>query len=625
MITCNNISKSYNKQLILKNFSYKFESGKIYFLYGRSGSGKTTLLNILCGLLNFDSGCISYDFLNTKYCKKVDNEEIHKHVAYISQNTFFIKYLSVYENLKICNDDIEMINELLQKFELEHLKDKVPDTLSGGEKQRLAIIQALLMNKKILLLDEPTASLDKRNKLKFFELLADLKGNLTIVISSHDLELKSYCDEIINFEKLDAYLDKKKSAIKPVEYIYEPVKKTNIIKYMLKQFSYSKYEKKETILLYLVFSLTILICFLCGFPEKKLLSNLERKYKVNQIQLNCNENNQQFCDLLLSEKSIKEVVIDYSSNLEMQDAKDGMVFNYDYDITAQTLPFKRDNFRLADKLLYGNYFENKNDIILTFDYAESISNGQPIEHLIDKEISLKLQEGEEVFKICGIFDKFDKNDYMYFEAMGVYKENLSKNVFLNSEFTNGYFKAPRHYVVFFDSFSSMNKVYEKYIDMSQQKFISSYENIYVEIFATFSLISYLFYPIGIVGLIVTLLFYFQSLISKLEYYRYNYCTYNYYGYSNIEVKKAYFISNLLHIVKILCVSTILSIFLSFLLNYINDLFLIFPYELFQINIMLLLAFCVLVFIVSIIALLFSTSKVSKMGWYNMLQESRDLL
>ncbi len=625
MITCKNISKSYNKQSILKNFNYKFESGKMYFLCGRSGSGKTTFLNILCGLLNFDSGCISYNFLNTKYCKKVDNEEINKHVAYISQHAFFVKYLSIYENLKLCNDDSKAINELLRKFGLFHLKDKFPDKLSGGEKQRLAIIQALLMNKKVLLLDEPTAALDKRNKLKIFELLASLKSDLIIIISSHDLELKPYCDEIINLEEIDIYHDFPKITKNSDKYIYKPVKKTNIINYMLKQFNYSKHEKKEKILLCLVFSLTILICFLCGSPKRKLLSNLDKKYKINQIQLNCNEYNQQFCDKLLSEKSIQEIVIDYSANLEIPDAKDGMVLNFDYDITAQTLPFRKNNFRLINKLLYGSYFENKNDIILTLDYAESISSGQPLEHLIGKEITLNLQNGKEVFKICGIFDKFDKNDYMYFEAMGVYKENLSQNIFLNAEFTKNYFSAPRHYVIFFDSFTSMNKVYEKYINMTQHNFISSYENVYVEIFSTFSLISFIFYPIAIAGFIVTLLFYFQSLISKLEYYRYNYCTYNYYGYSNIEVKNGYFISNLLHIIKILGVSTLWAIFLGWLLNYINDLFLFLPYELFQINILLLLIFYALVFIASIIALLFSASKVSKMGWYNMLQESRDLL
>ncbi len=625
MIWCRNISKTYNCDLVLKNFNYYFEKGKMYFIYGRSGSGKTTLLNIICGLVDYDSGFVSFEFSRKKYYKKVDNEEVMNNIAYISQNTYLINYLSVYDNLILCNNDENIVISFLKEFNLLHLKDKMPNTLSGGEKQRIAIMQAILMNKNILLLDEPTASLDYENKIKVFELLYYLKNKVTILISSHDVEIEKYCDEVIDLENQKKYNKKISSVynIKNVDNVSK-VKKAKLEKYMAKQFNYSKFEKKEIILQTLIFVIAILICFLCGSPQKKLLSNIDKEYKVNQLQVICNTSHQDICNNLLNEESIKETVVDYAMNIEKKGFTDGKGYDYNYEITLLTIPYFRKYFKISDRLLAGNYFEDDHDIILSYDYALSIVEEKEFNSIIGTQIKLKLENGEEIFKICGVFDKFEKNDYMYFQSMGLYPEQVDYNIFLNSKFTQDYYKNPTHYFLFFDNFQKTYEIYNKYLD-NPDVTITPYENSFNNIIMTFNLISYIFYPLGVVGVIVSLLFYFQRTATKLEYYKSHYCTFNYYGYNSDNVKRAFFITNIYQIMKQLSVATILSCIIGLLLNKINDIFLIFSFRLFDFNYVLVLIFYTLVIVVSTFTLLFTSKKIKKIGWYNILQETRDII
>ena len=133
MIKCNNVNKIYNNRFIIKDFTYEFKDNGFYLLFGDSGCGKTTLLNLLAGFVACDSGEILVE-------GKID---------YITQDTFFVDFLTVMDNLKMVSEDTEKAHYLLNKFGLEKTAEQYPSTLSGGEKQRLAIIRSVLQEKEI--------------------------------------------------------------------------------------------------------------------------------------------------------------------------------------------------------------------------------------------------------------------------------------------------------------------------------------------------------------------------------------------------------------------------------------------------------------------------------------------
>ena len=197
-ISINNISKKYDQDYVIKDFSYDFLDRGLYILFGKSGSGKTTLLNIISGAISFDSGSINiYD---KKYEGNVNYD--NNLIAYITQNTYFINYLTVFDNLKLCNDDVDKIKKYLKGFEVIDKISSYPNELSGGERQRIAIIMALLQNRKIILLDEPTANLDYKNSKKIIDLLQELKKDCLIICATHESHFMTVAHAIIDYKNL---------------------------------------------------------------------------------------------------------------------------------------------------------------------------------------------------------------------------------------------------------------------------------------------------------------------------------------------------------------------------------------------------------------------------------------
>ncbi len=187
-----NVSKSFSENYSLKNFSYKIEEGEKINISGRSGIGKTTLFKLLLGFEQPDEGTIL--FKSSPY-----NEEniwqIRQKIAYVPQDLnigggkvlpFFSNSLVMSSKQKSKTINIEKLNDLLEYFELESdILEKEIERLSGGEKQRIAIINALLLERKIFLLDEISAALDKKLKIKTLDYFFKNK-EYTILSISHD-------------------------------------------------------------------------------------------------------------------------------------------------------------------------------------------------------------------------------------------------------------------------------------------------------------------------------------------------------------------------------------------------------------------------------------------------------
>lgn len=160
----------------MSNINVKFYSGKLYAIMGESGSGKSTLINILGLVDNFDAGdYIIYD----KNLKTIGEEEIckirMKNIGFIFQDIYLDTNLKAYENVMLpmlINRNIknkkEKSLELLKSVKLEDRVNHFPQQLSGGEEQRVAIARALANDPTIILADEPTGNLDKKNEKIIF-------------------------------------------------------------------------------------------------------------------------------------------------------------------------------------------------------------------------------------------------------------------------------------------------------------------------------------------------------------------------------------------------------------------------------------------------------------------------
>tara|TARA_Y100001936_G_scaffold22815_1_gene20401 strand:+ start:470 stop:1129 length:660 start_codon:yes stop_codon:yes gene_type:complete len=178
---------------VLKDINLEIEEGSIVTIKGPSGSGKSTLLSIIGTLDNADSGKILINGQNIKDELNIDKLR-NKNIGFVFQFHNLISELTLEENVclpkMIANDLINKneINELFEYFNLKNRMNSFPNDLSGGEKQRIAVMRAIINNPSIIIADEPTGNLDQENALKMTSLFQKLntEKNLTIVIATHD-------------------------------------------------------------------------------------------------------------------------------------------------------------------------------------------------------------------------------------------------------------------------------------------------------------------------------------------------------------------------------------------------------------------------------------------------------
>ena len=205
-----NVSFSYGGSKILNNFNYRFRKNSIIGIFGKSGSGKTTILNLLSGLLKPQKGEILCDGININ---KFGNSW-NKLISFMGQDTFILNdslkrniTLNFDENI---SDNFDLLKTILIDLNLSK-KEKInenlskifenSESLSGGEKQRIGIARAIYKNSSILLLDEPTNNLDIINEKIIFDKILSLKQSKTIIIVTHNLNLKKICDTIIEYDE----------------------------------------------------------------------------------------------------------------------------------------------------------------------------------------------------------------------------------------------------------------------------------------------------------------------------------------------------------------------------------------------------------------------------------------
>lgn len=194
MIQISNLSKAFGDHVLFDNFSLTVDSGEFVILSGTSGSGKTTLLNIIGALEKFDSGSVMIDGID------INNPKTHRQyfsdkVGFLFQNFVLIEDKTVRQNLAMIrksNASGVSIEDALSRVGLADKIDSKVYTLSGGEQQRVALARLMIKKCDLILADEPTGSLDKKNAERVLRILSDLnKLGKTIILVTHDEEIKN--------------------------------------------------------------------------------------------------------------------------------------------------------------------------------------------------------------------------------------------------------------------------------------------------------------------------------------------------------------------------------------------------------------------------------------------------
>lgn len=430
------ISKQYNKRQVLENLNLNIKSPGMYLITGASGVGKTTLFNIISGNDRDFKGQLKVDY----------------DIAQVVVDLKLFENLSIYDNLKIVNKNGD-IDYYLDLFKLKELKKVPVKYLSGGEKQRVALIRCLLMETPILLLDEITSSLDDDNAKLLLQVLQGLSQEKIIAIISHDQRFNEMYDEIYKLENNTLVLIKKKELI-PKKLTNKKVNKA----LLLPAFKNTLYGFKKTAISYLMMSLILIfISFIGLYFIPIIIDNIEEishnintttfTFDVNIYDENSSGYHQYYIDEI--EKIEGFISFDSMHNISEFNQSDkvilhNMYMNYNYltYYDQQNMQHLNEITDIVINPTYTNYMleydsigtipSNENEIAIGSDLALLYFNNPNMEEIIGKEITLSyigqdLKIYEKNYTITGIYEvPYQELDNIYGEVNG------NNTLFLNS-------------------------------------------------------------------------------------------------------------------------------------------------------------------------------------------------
>jgi len=406
MITLKNLYKNYGNNEVLKDIGLKLEDNKMYVIKGVSGCGKSTLLGIIAGLITDYTGEYYY---NDVLVNKKNIKNIRKNFGYINQKSMLISNITILDNLLFIKDNRKKIEELAKEFDVSHILNKTPDKISGGERQRISIIRALLSDPKVIIADEPTSSLDQKNSIQFVNYLNKIKDK-TVIIATHKDIFDEYTDHIIN---LDYGVIKTKEEITPPNNVTDkyPNKNTilnikNTINYIKKKHAKKNWFKNIFLVLVILIILATVSIKMNFYDEYIKITMKDYPYYAINLDEYVYE------DLKEKDKYIVYENYTYQSDL----------------FTAHALlPYEDSNFKIPHTLEYGTFPKNKDEIIVNKSYITSVLNTLDYSSSLGTTIKIKNRE----FKITAITTDDPEFEYFVKHANTYYSETYGPQVFID--------------------------------------------------------------------------------------------------------------------------------------------------------------------------------------------------
>lgn len=449
MLIINNVTKKYSSNEVLKNISLNLPDVGLVTILGESGSGKSTLLNLIGLLDKPSSGNIYYDKYNYKKISKSNINKLHKdNIGFIYQNYNLINYMNVKDNIMLTRKYKE-IDKLLEYLGISSLKKKKVSMLSGGEKQRVAIARALVNDPDIILADEPTGALDKKNSKIIMKLLKELSSSKLVIMVSHNRSLAyEYSDRVITISDGKVVSDEILNDNKMLDKYSKNKNRIHISRLINLSFSnfINKYKRNIITILAIsigLISLSLVLGISNGFKrsmdyeEKNSLSKYPLYISKTSVDLDNelssifkqNKNDVDKINVINSDHKNK-ITKDYVNNLEVINNNiSNKVFTYIYDNRIITTSINK----LSDiEILYGKYPSLNNEVILLLDYNNEISD------LYLKNIYLN-EKSYNYSDVVGYSFKLNNKKYIITGVArsleGSVTQDLSGLIYLNNNFS----------------------------------------------------------------------------------------------------------------------------------------------------------------------------------------------
>ena len=554
MIKLSDINKNYNDNVVLSNINFNFNCGNIYVIKGPSGCGKTTLLNILSGIDTTYNG--KYYFNNLDVSDNIDY--LKSNIGYVFQNSLLISNLTIMDNLLLISTDIDKINYYADLFKVTDLFSKFPNQISGGERQRISIIRSLLLDNKVIICDEPTASLDRNTAEIIVNEIAKLRSkDRIIIISTHDDIFDNIANSIIclDYGRINNIKNKKIECNNEINYKGKNV--VNDFKNIDKKYVKKRIKKnvRTKIIISLILLLILIFLGVKDNFKEEVLKMMDNQYPINTFHIY---------------KNREEYMI--FKNLNGLKIYENYFFNKD-GIDYYSLPEKRDSIFKNDSILYlGRFPEKEEEILISYELAFETNNN--IENLINNKITI---DGSN-YIVSGIISSDTKNINLINDSNHYYHLNQhDKAVFMLEDKIKSKINVfdTAFLLVSYDNLFNNKDV----LKMIKQNNISLYWESVVDNYQyTIDLVFNILLIVVFFSSIIAFLFINNEILFKLEFRKKEIGYLQIFNVSKKRIKKI-LVSEYLHtvinsiIVSVVIYSVIvIGIFLIFNINIVPNLF-----------------------------------------------------